>query len=298
MHSFHPYIKAVGIGHKHNRDLTRQEMKKAMSMILKQEASPEQIAAFLLGWRIKPESIEEFKGALDAFDERVSYHDIPNGIELGYPYDGKVDNPYLFPLIAKKLEKYDINLIISGDELQPSKEGTTTKEICKHIPKQTNIHFLDRKSYFPELSTLTTIRRHLGLRTGLNSLERLINPAKSEFAIIGAFHKPFVQKYIDIYHDRYERIIILKGAEGAPEILGKCSYWVVAGDKVEEKHININDFGIYHDKSYKRITLEQSLEMIKNPSKEHLALAKLNAALYLTLTGKSKNIEEGFEEID
>ncbi len=298
MHPFHPYIKAVGIGHKHNRDLTEQEMQTAMSMMLTQEASPEQIAAFLLGWRIKPESIEEFKGALNAFDTFIKYRPIPNSIELGYPYDGKVDNPYLFPLIAKKLEKFDINLIISGGYLQPSKEGTTTKEICENIPKQKNLHFMDRISYFPELSELTTIRERLGLRTGLNSIERLVNPAKSHFAIIGAFHKPFVQKYIDIYHDRYERLIILKGAEGAPEILGKCSYWIVEGKKIEEKHVNINDFGIYHDKSYKRITKKQSLEMITNPSKEHLALAKLNAALYLTLTGQSKSLQEGFEEID
>lgn len=298
MHAFHTYIKAVGTGHKHNRDLNNEEMKQAMKMMLTQEAAPEQIAAFLLGWRIKPESIEEFRGALEAFESFITYKEIPNSIELGYPYDGKVDNPYLFPLIAKKLEKFDINLIISGDKLQPSKEGTTTKEICKNIPKQPNLHFFDRTDYFPALSALTDIREKLGLRTGINSVERLVNPAKSQFSIIGAFHKPFVQKYIDIYHDRYERLIILKGAEGAPEILGKCSYWIVEGDKVEEKHVNINDFGIYHDKSYKRITLEQSLDLVNNPSQEHLQLAKLNAALYLQLTGKSTSLEEGFEAID
>ena len=298
MHAFHPYIKAVGTGHKHNRDLTSSEMQDAMTKILNQEASPEQIAAFLLGWRIKPESIEEFRGALNAFDNFIQHQPIPNSIELGYPYDGKVDNPYLFPLIAKNLEKFDIHLIISGDKLQPSKEGTTTKEICENIPKQNNLHFLDRKDYFPALSSLSEIREKLGLRTGLNSIERLVNPTKSKFAIIGAFHKPFVQKYIDIYHDRYERLIILKGAEGAPEILGKCSYWIVEGAKVEEKHLHINDFGIYHDKSYKRITKAQSLEMITNPSKAHLQLAKLNAALYLTLTGKATSLEEGFEEIN
>lgn len=298
MHAFHPYIKAVGTGVKHNRDLNSHEMEDAMKMILKRDASCEQIAAFLLGWRIKPESIEEFRGVLNAFDPFIKHQEIPNSIELGYPYDGKVDNPYLFPLIAKKLEKFGINLVISGDKLQPSKEGTTTKEICERIPKQTNLHFFDRADYFPELSALTDIREKLGLRTGLNSIERLVNPANSKFAIIGAFHKPFVQKYIDIYHDRYERVIILKGAEGVPEILGKCSYWIVEGKKVEEKHVNINDFCIYHDKSYKRITLEQSLEMIHNPSQEHLQLAKLNAALYLELTGESKSLREGFEMID
>ena len=80
--------------------------------------------------------------------------------------------------------------------------------------------------------------------------------------------------------------------------MGKYSYYIVEGAKVQEKHVNINDFGIHHDKSYKRITLEQSLDMINNPSQEHLQLAKLNAALYLELTCKSSSLEEGFEAID
>ena len=298
MHPFHPYIKAVGIGHKHNRDLTQEEMQNAMMMILQQSASPEQIAAFLLGWRIKPESIDEFKGTLKAFDTMIAYHDkIPNAIELGYPYDGKKNNPYLFPLIAKELERFDVHLILSGDTLQPSKAGTTTKEICTHIPPQKNLHFLDRSIYFKELSALSEVRNKLGLRTGINAIERLVNPTKCDYAIIGVFHKPYVQKYIDIYHDRYKKLIILKAIEGTPEVLGKCSYWVVEGKKVEEHHININDFGIYHDKSYKAITLQESLKMLMNPSKEHLQLAKLNAALHLTLIGKFKTLKEGFEAL-
>ncbi len=297
MHPFHPYIKAVGTGHKHNRDLSYDEMLDAMTMILTQEASPEQIAAFLLGWRIKPESIDEFRGALSAFDMFIKHQEIPNSIELGYPFDGKVDNPYLFPLIAKELESFDIHLVVSIGKLQPAKKGITTKEIADNIPPQTNLHFLQRGDYFKELAALSELRTTLGLRTGLNAIERLVNPAKSDYAIIGAFHKPYVQKYIDIYHDRYKKLIILKGAEGAPEILGKCSYWVVEGSKIEEHRININDFGIYHDKSYKRISLEESLDMVKNPSKEHLQLAKLNAALYLTLVEKVTSLEEGFEKI-
>jgi anthranilate phosphoribosyltransferase len=298
MHPFHPYIKAVGTGMKHNRDLSAQEMQEAMEMILKREASNEQIAAFLLGWRLKPESTEEFKGALSAFDSSIQHTLVPNSIELGYPYDGKVDNPYLFPLIAKEVLDFDINLIISTDALQPSKQGTTTKEIATQIQTEKNIHFMDRAKYFPALSKLTEIRTRLGLRTGFNAIERLVNPAKSDYAIIGVFHKPFVQKYIDTYHDRYKRLIILKGAEGAPEILGKCSYWLVEGDKVTQHHININDFGIYHDKSYKRISQEDSVHMIQHPSKEHLALAKLNAALYLHLMEKADSLEEGFSMLD
>ena len=296
--NFHPFIKAVGTGKKHNRDLSQEEMYEAMTAILIQEASPEQIAAFLLGWRLKPESIEEFKGALDAFDTLIKHQPIANSIELGYPYDGKVDNPYLFPSTADYLQAFNLHLVISTDHLQPSKSGTTTQQIAQHLRVPNNVHFLERSHYFKELSNLTNIRKNLGLRTGFNAIERLVNPAKSDYAIIGVFHKPFVKKYIQTYGHRYKRLLILKGAEGAPEILGKCSYWIVEGKEVEEVHIDIRDFGIYHDKSYKRISLERSLELTAHPSKEHLALAKLNAALCLVLTEHTKSLEDAFNLLD
>ena len=49
---FFKYIHAVGTGVKGNRDLTLQESKEMMEAVLKQEVHSEQVAAFLLGWRL------------------------------------------------------------------------------------------------------------------------------------------------------------------------------------------------------------------------------------------------------
>ncbi len=114
---FFKYIHAVGTSVKSNKDLTFDEAKDMMKQMLNKEAYNEQIAAFLLGWRLKPESIEEFKGALSAFDEEITKKEIKNSLELGYPFDGKRKNPYIFPLTAKYLKKFDLNLVICGDKL-------------------------------------------------------------------------------------------------------------------------------------------------------------------------------------
>jgi len=294
--NFHKIIKAVGTGVKHNHNLTIQEMQEAMDMILKKEIYPEQLSAFLLGWRMKPETVDEFKGVLNSFDTFIKQTPINNSIEIGYPYDGKVNNPYLFPLIAKYLKDYNLNIVISGDYLQPAKNGRTVKEICDNINLEENLFYFDRKTYFKELSELTTIRTRLGLRTGLNSIERLLNPANSKMALLGVFHKPFVEKYIEIFSNRYERLVIVKGNEGTPEIFSKCKYWLVQNGTSQEYTIDPKDFGIDYKKSWDKITLKESLDLINNPSTELLKIAKLNAAMILFSYGKVKSIEDGYNK--
>ena len=79
--TFLPYLKLVGTGPKRNRDLTYEEMQTVIRAMLKNEVIPEQAAAFLLGWRVKGESIEEFQAALDVFDEFILYDPKPHTVE-------------------------------------------------------------------------------------------------------------------------------------------------------------------------------------------------------------------------
>lgn len=297
MKDFHTYIKAVGTGKKHNRNLSEDEMFDAMIQMLSQDIFPEQTSAFLLGWRINVETVDEFRGCLKALSTNVQKTEVKDSIEIGYPYDGKVKNPYLFSLIAKVLEPHGLNVIVSGDALQSAKSEITIKEICSSIDIDKNLHYFDRSEYCPKLSDLSEIRMRLGLRTGLNTVEKLLNPAKSKYALIGTFHKPFVEKYAKIFSDQYEKLIIVQGNEGTPEVFSKCKYWVCEDGEISEHYINPADFGITYQKSWERITLEESLESIQNPSSELLKLAKLNAVLYLFIAGRIESIEEGWETI-
>ena len=294
MHSFHKYIKAVGIGVKHNHDLSVEEMKDAMSMMLEGDVSPEQISAFLLGWRLKPESIDEFKGALLACDEVITQEPIANSIELGFPYDGLRKFPYLFPHVAKYLKPFGIELVISGDLLQPSKEGVSTKYVCENSTLSDNIHFFDRATYAPKISALTDVRMKLGLRTGLNTIERLLNPAQSEYGILGVFHKPYVKKYQKAYQGRYKKMMIVKGKEGSPEIFGKTMIWVVEGENVEEIHINPKDYGIGEIYALKDLSDEKFLEYVKVIDEDMQGMARLNAALYLWMMGKADDFDSAY----
>ena len=295
---FFKYIHAVGTGPKGNRDLTLEESKDMMEQILNQSIPSEQAAAFLLGWRLKPETVTEFRGAVEACDEYIQKTPISNSIELGYPFDGKAKNPYIFPLVAKVLEQSGLNLVVIGDELTPAKGGITTKDICTKIELNQNAHYFDRAEFFTKMSDLTELRMKLGLRTGFNTIEKLPRVANSEYAITGVFHKPYVKKYVEIFSDRYKRFALIQGNEGTPELFSKGRLWIANGTDVEEFIVDPEHYGINYTKSWDTISIEESLDQLNNPSAEYLKLAKLNAAVYLFVAQQASTIDEAFEKLN
>ena len=296
--SFHEYIRAVGTGPKSNRELSKDEITNAIESILNQTVHSEQIAAFLLGWRVRLETVDELKTTFDVCNKYIKRVKIENSIELGYPFDGKADNPYLLPLIAKYLKKFDLNLVVSGDELQPAKKGLTIKKLYENIEFDENIYYFDRAEYFKKLSDLTKIRNILGLRTAFNTVEKLLNPANSDHAVNAAFHKPYVSKYNKIFGENYKNLVIVKGNEGTPEIFSKCKYWLTKNGEITEYIIDPEYFGINYKKSTDIISYEESLNMTKNPSDELEKLAKLNAAIFLIAAQKADDIKTAFEMVE
>jgi len=296
--SFINYIKCVGTGSKHNRDLTYEEMLDAMRQMLNGEAEPEQTAAFLLGWRLKPESVEEFRAALEAIDETSIAHPVENGIELGYPFDGKVDNPYIFPIAAKMVESLGINVVVSGGALQPAKGGATVRDVVQALDLPGNLRYFDRSGYNPRLAALTPVRTKLGIRTGLNTIERLPGVAGCDTALIGVFHKPYVKKYVEIFGDRYRRLLIVKGNEGTPEIFGKCRVWLHEDGKTEEFVIDSSKYGVDYRKSFEPIAKSEGIEMLKSPSSGLMKVAALNAALWIYAKGRADSFEAALKMVD
>jgi anthranilate phosphoribosyltransferase len=296
--NFFKYIHAVGTGEKGNRNLTFTESKEMMEAVLKGKVHNEQIAAFLLGWRLKPETTEEFRGVVEACDSFIKKEVVPDSLELGYPFDGKVNNPFIFPLVAKVLKDSGLNLVVVGDDLAPAKAGITLKEVATKIDLTKNIHYFDRADFFKEMHDLTPLRMRLGLRTGLNTIEKLTHVAYSEFAITGVFHKPYVKKYVEVFSDRYKQFGLIQGNEGTPELFSKGRLWLVRDGETEEFIIDPERYGIGYTKSWERITLEESVEQTSNPSEEFLKLARLNAAVYLFVAQKASSIDEAYEKLN
>lgn len=304
--NFFKYIKAVGTGPKSNRDLTKEEIKEAIEAILEKSCESEQAAAFLMLLRVKLESEEELKGCLETFDKYIKRENIPESIELGYSYDGKTKQPYIFPLYGKILKDFfkkykdlkPFEIVISGDKLQPAKNGITVKEVAKTVSLENNIHFFNRKKYFKELSKLTSLRRKLYMRTIFNTVEKLLNPANSKYAITSAFHRPYVEKYNRLFGQNYENLLIVKGSEGSCEVFNNFKYWIKDKEEIIEKSVNLKDLGIEYNNEYENISLEENINIINNPSEELIKIVKLNVAILLFSAKRVNSIEEAYKMLN
>ena len=304
--SFKRYIKAVGTGVKGNRDLSKEETFDAIEQILLNKATPAQSGAFLIGWRTKLETNEELSGAVEALRKYIKFTEVKDSIELGYSFDGRCENPFLFPLFENILDEFykknsdirRLNLVISGDYLQPAKVGLTTKEIFANIDKGQYLHFFDRVEYLKELSDITPLRLELGLRTAFNTVEKLLNPSLSEYGVTTAFHKPYVQKYLEIFAPYFKDVIVLKGSEGSPEVLKDGKFWRMQEGSIVEENFSLKDFGINYSREFENISLEESLNIVKNPNDEIIKLAKLNVALYLLFAKRVSSLDEAWQRLN
>ena len=304
--SFKRYIKAVGTGVKGNRDLSKEETFDAIEQILLNKATPAQSGAFLIGWRTKLETNEELSGAVEALRKYIKFTEVKDSIELGYSFDGRCENPFLFPLFENILDEFykknsdvrRLNLVISGDYLQPAKVGLTTKEIFANIDKGQYLHFFDRVEYLKELSDITPLRLELGLRTAFNTVEKLLNPSLSEYGVTTAFHKPYVQKYLEIFAPYFKEVIVLKGSEGNPEVLKDSRFWRMQEGSIIEENFSLKDFGINYSREFENISLEESLNIVKNPNDEIIKLAKLNVALYLLFAKRVSSLDEAWQRLN
>ena len=304
--SFKKYIKAVGTGPKGNRELEESEVIDAIEAILENRVTQGQIGAFLIGWRTKLETDGELTAAVKALKKYMKFSKVENSLELGYSFDGRVNNPFLFPLYEEILKNFHeknkeitpLHLVISGDLVQPAKNGLTTKEIFDSLDVGQYVHYFDRVEYLKELSLLTPLRHELGLRTVFNTVEKLLNPGLSEYGVTTAFHKPYVKKYLTMFKEYYKEVLVVKAAEGSPEVFGNGKYWKEVDGEITEVSFSINDFGITYDKTYEDISLEEALEIVKNPSDEVLKLAKFNIALYLVFASRVDTLEDAWKRLN
>lgn len=57
------------------------------------------------------------------------------------------------------------------------------------------------------------------------------------------------------------------------------------------------DLGINYTKEYEDITLEESIDVVKNPSDEIIKLAKLNVAVLLYICKRVDSIEDTYKRL-
>lgn len=201
-------IKKIGKGPKLSQDLTKDEAKAALQQILSPECPPEQVGAFLIAQRIKYETAEETAGFVEALRDQtvlINFSQKPL-LELASAHDGKNKSLVLTPFVAMILAHFGIQVIVTGAHDVPTKKGLTARAIFEELEiithhnsqsleqdlKKHSFAYWDVSDYCPALEALKRLRDHLGLRTTLNTCEKIINPTNATHIMTGVFHGPYL----------------------------------------------------------------------------------------------------------
>ncbi|QGQ95404.1 anthranilate phosphoribosyltransferase [Paenibacillus psychroresistens] len=312
------WIKAVGTGKLGSRDLTYDEAVAAALAISRGEATDAQIAAFLMAERMKGESDNEIMAFIDVFRRySLPLTSFSDSLNCAGPYDGRNYFPITIP-VCLMLASVGFPQVLHGAESLPPKLGVSLKELLEGLGVQidvdaiewerifaeTHIGFIWSERVCPPLRRIRHIREQMGLRTLVNTVEKVINPIHSNQIVIGVNHKTAMQHLVQIIPKAgFQTAYIVQGIEGSEDFpiykssaLRKVTAW---GD--ESSIIDPTMFG-FHSAPLEKISKDQQIQILKRviagdtgadiqAERDHVIF---NAGLRLFWFDRVSSYEEGF----
>ena len=231
-HPFAQYVRLLGKGKTGSRNLTYDEAKDAMTMILNAEVEPEQLGAFMMLMRYQEESGEELAGFVDATHDVLTLPEDMPKVDLDWSsYAGKARRLPWFILSTWLLAENGISILMHGEgghtanriytddvlKLLNIPVASSFAEAGAHI-KSHNFAYLSLHDFLPELARIMDLKWILGLRSPVNTFTRLINPCRADCSMQGIHHPA----YRDTHQEaslilNQPRMAVLKGDGGETE---------------------------------------------------------------------------------
>jgi anthranilate phosphoribosyltransferase len=231
--SMQQFIAKIAKGQKTSKDLTWEEAKQAMRLLIEGTASPEQVGGFLVAMRLKTESVTE----LAAFTAQARQYIPPIPNVAGLPiidvpcYAGKQATFHVIVPAAIVAAATGAVILMHGSKGPEDRSGVspilralrlptelTSTEIGGELRDQ-SFAYLDLALYHPPVSRLLELRQQLGVRNLFHPVARMLNPARAGSQVIGLSHPPYFEKTAEALRMLgCRRALVIRGVEGNPEL--------------------------------------------------------------------------------
>jgi anthranilate phosphoribosyltransferase len=226
-------IAKVGKGEKGAKDLTYDEAKEAIRLLLDGVATPAQVGSFLVAMRIKSESVSELAAFTAVTREYAPPLPVPPDLGLvDIPtYAGKQDSWHVLLPAAIVAAAAGVPILLHGYDDVPGRLATATVAARLGIPtdldpKQTadylekhGLVYLDVGLYHPLVFRFLEMRKELGVRSFFQPVSRMLNPGRAQASIIGMSHPPYFEKIAEALRMLgTPRALVVRGLEGEPEL--------------------------------------------------------------------------------
>jgi anthranilate phosphoribosyltransferase len=302
-----------------HREIFEDEMVGLMRDLMKGEMPPEIAAAFLLGLRVKKETVDEITAAatvMREFSTRVILDKPEEALDMcGTGGDGSntfnISTTAMFVAaaagvpVAKHGNRSASSPAGSADGLEAlgAFVETPPNRVADSI-KETGIGFMYAPFHHSSMKNVAPVRKLLGVRTLFNILGPLTNPANAGNQLMGVFHPDLVGIQVRVLKQLGSKhVLIVHGLDGMDEATLGASTLVgeLKDGVVTEYEIHPEDFGMQmvSNRSYRITSKEESrdimLSVLKNEESPALDIVTLNAGLAIYAGNKANSIKEGIE---
>jgi anthranilate phosphoribosyltransferase len=215
------------------RDLSREEARTVMGSIMSGEATPAQIAGFLIALRAKGETADEIAGCAEAMREHVlpvrpQRADLVDTAGTGGDGAKTINISTAAALVAAAagagVAKHGNRAVSSASgsadvlealgfelELAPERVATSIDEL--------GFGFLFAPTHHPAMRHAAPVRRELAARTVFNVLGPLTNPAGARAQVVGVYAPELVRTIADVLAQLgASRAFVVHGAGGIDEL--------------------------------------------------------------------------------
>jgi anthranilate phosphoribosyltransferase len=243
------------------QDLSLEEMQDVMGEIMTGAATDAQIGAFLMGLRMKGESLDEIAGAVLVMRRLASAVDVTAGhlVDIvGTGGDGanlfNVSTAASFVVAAAggHVAKHGNRSVSSSSgsadvleaagvslDLQPAQVASCVDKI--------GVGFMFAPAHHSAMRYAIGPRREMGLRTIFNILGPMTNPAGVRRLLIGVYGLALCRPVADVLMQLgAERVLVVHSADGLDEISAAAATHVVEGgpDGIVEYDVTPEQFGM------------------------------------------------------
>jgi anthranilate phosphoribosyltransferase len=240
-------------------DLTAGNTEWAMNSIMAGEASPAQIAGFLVALRSKGETVDELVGLVDAMIANASPIEIAGQkldiVGTGGDQQNTVNISTMAALIAAGA---GAKVVKHGNRAASSTSGSADVlealgvRLDLPIPRvalnaeEAGITFCFAQVFHPSMRHAAVARRELGVPTAFNFLGPMINPAHVQASAVGVANERMAPLVAGVLAKRGSRGLVFRGNDGLDELTttGPSRVWEIRNGAVDEEMFDPRDLGI------------------------------------------------------
>ena len=260
-------IQRIATGPKLSKNLTLEEARTGMRLILEGKVEPVQAGIFLIALRMKRETDDENKGILEALRDvtRTVAAPVDTLVDIADPYDGFRRSLPVSPLLPAVLAACGVSVVSHGVEAVGPKFGVTHRQVLRAagIPVDLSpeeaarrVGNPDQRSFCPKLHDLIELRDLIVKRPALTTVEVMLKPVwgrRTTHLVTGYVHKAYPRIYATLArHAGFSSVLLVRGVEGSviPPLCHTGRFFSSDDHDVDEKsalELQPAELGIHRD---------------------------------------------------